>query len=275
MTAAAEKFMAPLPEKAEALPWLKDAPRGDAPAWVKAVRATGAEVFSSVGLPTTAWEGWRHTNLRGLKAGNFRYGLRCDAGVLPAPLLEGAGRVVVINGQYQPRLSMLPPGIEVTGLMEAQGVEQWLAGMGNLAATPLRALNAAYLRDGFVLTAKGDVATPVEVLFYNSGAAAIYPRVLYRLGKNAGLTVFERHCGAGAYFANGVTETVLEPDSRMKFYRLMQESAAAFHVSGMSVQLQKGAEFEGFSMATGGAVSREEFTLNLVDSVISACVGGV
>jgi Fe-S cluster assembly protein SufD len=282
MTAAAEKFMAPAAQNAEALPWLDAAPQTDAPAWMKALRATGAEAFAATGLPTPVWEGWQHTNLRVLSQTKYRYSaapVKFDAAKLPAPLLEGAQRIVVVNGQYQPYLSDTQPGVTVLSLMDAAMrpvFEQWIVSVGDLAQLPLKALNTAFLRDGFALKAEGDAARPVEVLFYNSGdAAAIYPRVLYWLAPNAGLTVLERHCGEGAYFANLAAEVVLERDARLRFTRLMQDGPEAVHTSHMAVQQHKNSDFEGFSLASGAKTAREEFKIDLIDSVIRTSIKGI
>jgi len=284
MSATAEKFMAPLAQKPEALPWLADAPQDKAVDWISALRATGAEAFASTGLPTSAWEGWQHTNLRPLAQAKFHYSsapVKFDAAKIPAPLLEDTQRVVVVNGQYQPQLSNLSPGVRVMSLMEAAetGIEEWLVSVGDLAQTPLRALNTAYLRDGFVLKTDTDEANPVEILFYSAGnevkPPVVHPRMLYWLGKNAGLTILERHCGDAAYFSNSVTEIVLEQDSRLKFHRLMQESASAFHVSFTNVHMQKDSSFEGFAMATGGRIARQEINFKLLDSGISASMNGI
>jgi Fe-S cluster assembly protein SufD len=283
----AEKFMPPPVRKTEALPWLKDLPQDNAAAWIKALRETGADAFASVGLPMRTLEGWQHTNLRPLSQRTFHYSsgpVTCDAQKIPEPLLKNTLRIVVVNGQFQPQLSTLCPGLKVMSLMDAvekkmEGLEQWLVSVGNLSKEPLKALNTAYLRDGFVLDAGGDIAAPVEVIFYNTDndntSPAIYPRMLYRLGKNAGLTILEHHCGEGVYLANSVSEIVLEQDSRLKFYRVMQESMTAHHFSHAVVHQQKGSDFEGFSLALGGQVSRQEFQLELIDPTISACINGI
>ncbi|MCC7036946.1 MAG: Fe-S cluster assembly protein SufD [Alphaproteobacteria bacterium] len=289
MTAAANKesFMAQAPQVAAALPWLADADalqNDKAAGWMKALRSTGAEAFSQTGLPTLAWEGWQYTNLRALTPAKFRYSaepVKFDAAKIPSPLL-GAHRVVLVNGQYQPKLSSLPEHVTVMSLMEAAdkniaGIEEQLVTLGDLGKNPMTALNAAYLRDGFVLVvAKNrDVAEPIEVVFYNAGRdAAVYPRVMYRLGENAGCTVIERHCGEGAYFANIYASIVLESASRMRFYRFQEESEAGLHASNTVVQQQKGSSFEGFSLGMGAKLARQEFRLQLIDRAISSSIGG-
>jgi Fe-S cluster assembly protein SufD len=145
------------------------------------------------------------------------------------------------------------------------------------------------VRDGIFLQVKSntDVARPVEILFYNIGGAesapignaenapAIYPRMLYWLGENSGLTILERHAGEGVYLANSYTGIMQRSASRLKFYKFEEESAAAFHFSFVALQQQKDSVFEGFSYATGGKIAREEYQNQLIDSGISSSVGGV
>lgn len=276
MTAAAT-FMAPQAQKPEALPWLARAPKGRAPAWAQALRATGAEAFAATGLPTPAWEGWQHTNLRPLAQALPAYTeapVKFDTARLPAPLLANAARLVIVNGQYQPQLSTSPPGVTVTPLLDAPDIGTWTTGVGDLAAKPLKALNAAHLRDGLVLEVAGEVARPLEILFCNS-SGAIHPRLACRLAPNASLTLVERHCGEGAYFANHVSHLVLERDSRLKFYRFMDEAPSAFHISLTEVRQHKNTHFEGFSMARGGLVAREEFAFDQLDEHVFTGISGI
>lgn len=287
-TASKEGFMAPAPQNAAALPWLADAAplhKDNAAAWIKALRETGAESFAATGLPTPAWEGWQYTSLRALNNTKFHYSpdaVKFDAAKLPPALAEAEYRVVLVNGQYQPALSRLPEHVTVMSLMEAadkkvKGLEDQMVQLGELGGMPLLALNSAYLRDGFVLSVarNKDVDGAVEVLFYNTGRdAAIYPRVLYALGENSGLTVLERHAGEGQYFANAYVAIAQESASRFKFYRFLDESAEGFHLSQTVVHQQKGSHFEGFSLATGGKTVRQEFRLLLIDQAISSSIGG-
>ncbi|HYD17248.1 MAG TPA: Fe-S cluster assembly protein SufD [Patescibacteria group bacterium] len=286
-TAGKESFMAQAPQLAAAMPWLDAASalqKDNAENWIKALRSTGAESFAQTGLPTPAWEGWQYTNLRALNPAKFHYTsepVKFDATKIPAPLL-GTHRIVLVNGQYQPSLSSLPTHVTVMSVMEAaekkvEGLEEQLVTLGDLAQMPLVALNAAYTRDGFVMqVARGkDVTEPVEVLYYNAGReAAAYPRVLYKLGENSGLAVIERHCGEGEYLANSYAAISLESASRMRFYRFEEESDKAFHFSHVTVQQQKDSSFEGFSLASGGRLAREEFRLQLIDKAISSSIGG-
>ncbi len=272
------------------LPWLEDAQKlGEQPAadWVKALRHTGAEAFAHTGFPHPKQEGWQYTQLRQLTDGDFHYALEApafDVNALPQPLLENSARIVLVNGKYRPELSDAPEGVIVMSLMDAsvqvEGIEEHLVTVGDLGKAPFKALNAAYTHDGVVVTVKAgaEVTQPFEVLFYNVGdtdkAPALYPRCLYWLGKNSSLTVIERHTGTGAYFTNIYAGIALEPSARLKCYKLEEESATACHFSYTTLQQQKDSSFEGFSYATGGKLSRQEYRNLLIDSGISSKLTG-
>lgn len=270
--------------KATALPWLEDAAvlgaQPSAPQWMQALRATGAEAFARTGLPTPAWEEWKYTQTRHLEAGKYRWSaeaVKFEAKRLPQPFFADAYRIVLVNGQYQPKLSLLPEKAEVVRLADAKDADDYLVTVGNLADRPMVALNSAYVNDGFVLKvgANKDLDKPVEVLFYNTGNnTAIYPRVLYWLGENSGATIIERHAGEGNYFTNIYGTAALGRESRLKLYRFVDESPTAYHYSYTLVHQQKGSTFEGFSSAIQLAAGRQEVYLQLLDDAISSSIGG-
>ena len=290
MTAAAA-FMQQDPALEAALPWLEDVQKlGEQPAaeWVRALRHTGVEQFSRSGLPTPAWEGWQHTSLRPLTQSYFHYSINpiaFDVKKLPEKLLADSDRIVLVNGKYQQHLSTAPKGVTVMSLMDAsvqiEDIETHLVSVGDLRQAPFKALNTAYLHDGVVVKVdnNAEISRPLEVLFYNIGDGknppAIYPRCLYWLGKNSGLTLLERHMGEGLYFSNSYTAVTVESAARLKLYKFEEESGAACHFSFITTQQQKDSSFEGFSYATGGKLAREEYQNLLIDSGISSKVSGV
>lgn len=279
MTAAAEKFMQPATQRPDALPWLGARPMTPAPDWVRALRDTGAESFAATGLPAPNWEGWQYTNLRLLDPAYFTFPSVnvIDANLIPPVLVEGSYRVVLVNGQIQTGLSNLPSGAEIIPLLEAKGVDEYLVNIGDLSAQPFKALNSAFVRDGFVfrLPKGAELDRPLEVLFYTQDGAASYPRVLYQLGENSGAMVIERHMGTGRYFANTHAEIVLAADSRLKLYRFVEEADAACHYSQMSLTLLKNAQFEGFSGSFSGALVRQECRMKLLERGVSCSINGI
>jgi len=91
-----------------------------------------------------------------------------------------------------------------------------------LRSTPFKALNAAYMHDGFVLKVDDDVEVlqPVEILSTISAAQKnnrIYAHVILARQKQWP-ELLERHVGEGVYFSNGYTGIAQEPASRVKLY---------------------------------------------------------
>lgn len=265
-------------------PWLAPARAlaGDgAPAWISALRETGAASFAASGLPTPAWEGWQYTNLRPMTATLFHFDAPADIAAqdLPAPLLTDSHRIVLVNGRLRPDLgTALPDGVKLTALMDLAEPEEELATVGDLAASPLLALNCAYMRDGFVLdiAPHRDIARPIEILFVAAGAQpASYPRVLYRFGENSGATLLERHAGEGAHLTNLYAGLVLKQAARGRYYRFIDENDAAVHLSRTVVRSGKVSDFQGFSSVSGLAAGRQEFGLQLLDRGISSSIGGI
>lgn len=283
--AAVHVFKTEAAVQADAQPWLTPAAAlaGDgAPAWINALRQTGADVFGTTGLPTPAWEGWQYTNLRPMAADAFHFDAPAGdvtAADLPAPLLAGSHRIVLVNGQLRLDLgSALPDGVKLTVLMDIDTPEEELATVGNLAASPLLALNCAYMRDGFVLdiAPHRDIAQAIEILFVSAGdAPAVYPRVLYRFGENSGATLLERHAGASAALTNLYAGVVLQQSARGRYFRFIDENDAAVHVSRTVVRSHKSSDFQGFSSVSGLAAGRQEFGLELLDKGISSSIGGI
>lgn len=283
MTAAAQKFMPRLEPVPAAARFLAHAPTGAAPAWVAALRATAAESFSASGLPHRGMEAWKHVNLRALERSDYRFGAPAPAvtrGDLPQALPETDGRVVLVNGVLRPDLSDLPRGVKIQDVMQAAArpeIEEALANPGGFAEDPLKALNAAHLRDGAVIEAQGEAGCIEVLLFSKAGAVApaIYPRLLYRLAPGAGLSVIERHMGEGAYLSAPVTTIVLGGRARMSFCRLMEESLAAQHYSATEVVQEESSSFEGFNLASGASVGREAWDAILTGATTFTSISGL
>jgi Fe-S cluster assembly protein SufD len=286
MSAIVAKHFKPVETvRAEALPWLADAAAlrtDNAPQWIKALRDTATESFTATALPTAGWEDWQYTNQRPLHDGTFTFSAATAvAENLPAPLLADSYRIVLVNGQLQEKLSHLPKGATLTALMDLPDAEEELITAGDLATSPFVALNTAYMRDGFVLDVpKGtDVDRPIEILYWHQavegGVPAVYPRSLIRLGENSGMTVLERHAGAGAAFTNHYTGIVLKPAARLRFYRFIDENDGLCLFGRTVVRSQKSSVFEGFSSVSGLAAGRQEFRLQLLDPAISSSISGI
>jgi Fe-S cluster assembly protein SufD len=254
-----------------ALPWLSD------------LRAAGIERFASLGLPRPDVEAWKYTRLRPLETTGFTPAGTADAvsiDGLPALLPQGGidHRVIFVNGRLRQCLSMpgeLPEGVELGGLADAlqRDPEALAANLGRIGepdGQSMLALNTAMMRDGLVLRVKRGVSVslPIEVAYVGASGKdplAFHPRNLIVLEPGSRATVVEHHVGlgAGAYFANSGTEIRIEDGAQLHHYKIQEEGAEAVHVATLHAHLGRDALYDGFTLTTGGRVSRHEVSVRL------------
>ena len=241
---------------------LRDRLPGDADA-----RASAAEAFRVLGLPTVRDEAWRYTNLRALAALRFDEALTSVGDDAGSPMTLDAGdgfRVVMVDGHFRADLSVLPDAVTVTSFADAPA-------FGDLARPdrePMVALNTMLAEDGISLdVADGIDAGTLRLVSIASDvpgrSTALHPRHAIRLGAGARLTVFETLRGQGAYLHNPVTEIILGERAHLTHVRLQDEALDAFSLATIYVDVAADAEYDAFTLNIGGRLARCEFRAKL------------
>ncbi|MCU4187510.1 SufD family Fe-S cluster assembly protein [Acidiferrimicrobium sp. IK] len=184
------------------------------PAWLSTARTAAFERFSATPLPTEAAEEWRYSRIaeldlerfapvsHGEQAGAAAPPAGLSADVLEALLLALAGAVVVeVGGDGTVAVTGAHPAVSVTDL---SGVDAPEAPLGAIAGEPdsLVSLNLALSSAPVVIdverTPDGD-ELPTVVVVHRVGApgAAVFPRLLVRVARNADASVVEVLAGGG------------------------------------------------------------------------------
>ena len=230
---------------------------GAGSAWIDSLRQAGARRFSGLGLPTRKVEDWKYTDLRALS------GSAWDLPVAPAdsPDIADDASAVLVNGCWMEGRRPLPDGVELVSLARAieEGddvVRHHLGSVASLARKHFVALNTAWLADGLVLKVADGVTVDEPLTITLAGAPgsrrlAWHPRNLIVLGRGASLTLVVRHVGSGDYLANLVEEVVLDRGSRLRHYRIQDDSSDAVHVSTTEVKVAGDAAYESFVLGDG------------------------
>ncbi len=253
--------------------------------WLVKLRHEGLLHFERYGLPTKSVEKWKYTSLKPLANVNFtpniHLGMTFDAKRLPAPLLTvdtepSTARIVIVNGVYREDLSdltMLPTsGVTLASLdkvlaNEPDWMKEKFAHDGYTDDQVMLALNTHFFTDGYVLHVHKGVQLrhPIEVICYGDGrddalnnAPTTYPRHLIVLDEGAQATVVEHHLGDHAYIANKGYDIEVGNNATLHHYRLQNESQHAYHIATTNVNLAQDASYDGFTLTTGGKVSRNE-----------------
>ncbi|MGD0362925.1 MAG: Fe-S cluster assembly protein SufD [Bryobacteraceae bacterium] len=220
---------------------------------IDGIREEARRRFADLGFPTTHDEDWRFTSVVPISRTHFE---SSGAGTLPVAVSKAA------------------PGVHITKLSES-AVEPYLARYAGYQNNAFVALNTANFTDGlFIHIAKGAVIEePIEIVFESSAnghPTVSHPRVLIVAEPDSQATIVERYAGSGgAYLSNAVTEIVAGDHSVIDHYKLQTESARAFHVATLQVQLGRDTNFRSHSLSFGGALVRND--VNAVLSEGSEC----
>ena len=93
-----------------------------------------------------------------------------------------------------------------------------------------------------------------------------YPRNLIVMGRQSQATIIEGYVGLegtsaaaeGVYFTNAVSEVAVGEGAVLDYHRIQQESEKAFHFGRLEFHQERSSSVATHSIATGGALVREE-----------------
>ena len=239
-------------------------------------RRQALESYQRSGLPHRRIEDWKYTDLRVLMRDVLPLAAAPDAAALKradaaskAHAIEGARRLVLVDGVFAPKLSdvgRLETGLSIRTLRDVLEADDAALHAQLLApdnSDAMVALNSAMMTDGLVIEiADGAVLTqPLHIVHIASAAqpAAMFTRSLLKLGKATGATLVESYIaadGAKSYQVHDAVVLAIGDGARLDHVRLVEDDREAFNISSSVVTLGRRAHFNTFGMTSGGAVSR-------------------
>jgi Fe-S cluster assembly protein SufD len=239
-------------------------------------RRAALEAYERAGLPHRRIEEWKYTDLRVLMREvpppaepPDAAALSRAAAALQRHAIEGARRLVLVDGVFAPKLSDtsgFEKGLGIRSLREAlesgdTALHAQLFAPDN--SDPMVALNSAVMTDGVVIEVADGAAParPLHIVHIAGGGvpAAMFTRSMLRLGKDAGATLVESYIaaeGAEAYQVHDSLIISLGDGARLDHVRLIEDGREAFNISSALVTLGAKAHFNTFGMNTGSLVSR-------------------
>ena len=247
---------------------------------------------ADLGLPTSRYEAWSHTNPAPLT--HTFFAPVAEPGPLTAaevrPLLAGGvdGPVLVfVDGCFAPDLSRagdLPGGVQVRSLGEL-GAGEWEE-LDDLGAHTLdldesfAALSTAFVRDGAFISVPAGVAVeaPIQVLHAASGQGLTTPRTLVATGAGSRVTLIETFAGTGGgdgRLAAPVTEISVGPGAAVEYGRVHLHGPAACHAGTLHVKEAAEARFTAHTLCLSGRAVREDVTTLLDGEGIDSTLNGL
>jgi Fe-S cluster assembly protein SufD len=257
---------------------------GDNAPWLSALRAEALARFVESGLPSTRVEQWKYTNLKTVADSAIKTAVEADAKAAVAadllPVIDGAYRVVFVNGRHRPDLSdtgPLPAGVEMATVArtmesDADALNGRLGAVAGPDGRVLVNLNTAFLADGAVLSVApgAQVEQPLHLVFVatagTQGALAHHPRNLIAIGEGGRATVVESHIATAdgiVYWSNPVGEITVAAGAWLDHIKVQADSRAATHLSFARATVAAGGRYDSFVMTVGALLSRNEIEVVL------------
>jgi Fe-S cluster assembly protein SufD len=253
--------------------------------WLFGQRQAAAQRFADNGYPDAKQEAWKYTAIDGLLEREFEP--RDGAGVFHQPAVTRqflkqpvAGRLVFVDGVYQPELSACETtGVTLGSLRAAMaaGERKVLSAVGALSGVGehgFAALNLATLNDGAVIQVDAGVQVeqPIELLHVTTRGAAgrtLRSRHMVLLEAAASANLIERYLTLDSEvgcFNNLVCEVSLAKGARLIHQRVQMESSQTYHLSDVHLGLAAAARYQGVQASLGAIWSRTLLHNRFVES---------
>lgn len=250
-------------------------------AWLKRIRAAGAQRFREMDYPNTRLEEWRQTNIAPIVNTPYR------SLIAPSPVLPRANEVapffydpdawtelVFVNGFFAPALSVvraLPSGVRIRGLAAALHGPQ--AGLvESYLNTCLRdrnaytALNTAFLQDGAFVYVPGNTVleSPIHFIFVTGDRpsnTASHIRNLIVLEDSSQATLLTSYvslAGRTPYLNNIVEEVVLGANAELSSCAVIEEGEEGNHLATTEIRQGRDSRQLSFTVSIGGRITRRQ-----------------
>jgi len=260
--------------------------------WLSERRLAAMRNFEAHGFPTTREEDWKYTNLSRLGKTMFETP-KDPLGAVPIDfgdaLIEGAQRLVIRNGAYDPLSSSFEMSTDAGVFSEFSAavedpslkLNECLGNMVSYEGAPLVALNTAFMEGGFVLMiSKGvTIDRPIQIIHFvdcPNTDFVVHPRNLIVAGDDSGVEVIETYLGSNnsRYWTNAVTEIRVGQNAIVSHLKRQSETKHAYHTACTQVYLDQGADFRSVAIATGAELSRNEISVVLDGSGAKCMLAG-
>jgi Fe-S cluster assembly protein SufD len=241
--------------------------------WLERKRAAYAS-FAEMPLPSRTDEGWRFSNISGLRLDGF--GLPgaapsnlqlADPGLSAEPALVFANNRLCSAAEPDPELAAR--GVVITSLTDALRKHpdilraHFMAQPQRLGSAKFAALHTAFVGDGaFIYVPRGvEIPEPILVVHAACGAgAAVFPHTLVIAEENSEVTVVDSFASAGdaPQFACGANDLYAGHGSRITYVGLQNWSKETQSFQLNSTVVRRDARVQSLNLHLGGRQSRHE-----------------
>jgi Fe-S cluster assembly protein SufD len=249
------------------------ASRAGAPAWWLERKRAAYARFEALPMPSRTDEGWRFSNIAGIKLGGFA---PAAAGFSsPAATLEVAPAATLLFANGRPAgatplaAELTSQGAVVSTLAEALVRHpellrvHFMAQPQKLGSTKFAALHEAFVDDGaFIYVPKGvKVEKPIVVVHAVSGAGtAVFPHTLVIAEDHASVTVVDQFVSndEARQFACGANDLYAGHGARITYAAAQCWSLESLSLQFNSTVVRRDARVQSLNLHLGGQQARHE-----------------
>ena len=262
---------------------LADKPKVSSAAWLQRLGDHGYAHFTQFGLPQQGFEGWKFTPSRPFTQRIFHPAsvVKIDPN---APILQDfldldAIRITLVNGLLMPELSdldALPNGLTIRPLFAQDHqdnlvLQNRVGSLIDLDRTPMSALGQIKPDAGLYIHVAPDVTItkPLYLRMVAMGAdhdIIIQPRHLVHLEQGARLDLVQTTLGQpaqGCSYTNQASEIFVDHAAKFGLYLDQREAPTSLQTSAWEFAVAEAGSVEGFSLALGGALVRQDLHAKL------------
>lgn len=252
--------------------------------FLNSARKNASDQFESSIFPTKKDEEWKYTNISPILKHEF----------VPSPLsknratgissIEGykiqnldAHLLVFINGIFNKDLSEIgeiEDGVIIDNfynqsINNADFLKSHLTKKES-ADNSFNLLNTTFTYDGFVIYVPKNkvVEKPIHIINIAEDGAdkpLIQPRNLVVAESNAQANIITEYVGnaKSEYFTNIITEISIDENAHVTFFKLQNESNAAYHIDKTEITQKNSSVFNHFSLSFGSKIARNDINAKL------------
>ena len=235
------------------------------------------------GLPTTAHEDWKYTDIAELVDISNRW---LADGADSAPVSDDA--IDAITGQFEAAWLIVRNGIvdsdSVDNLMRSQVDVRLLSDTGTTPGhdAPLSDLNLALLRDGLSIRINADsnASQTIGILFIDSAVDEVgvsHTRINIDVDANTAADFIEYHTSSGPenHYANSVVEIVLADNASANYVRIQNRNTSHNQTGRLTATLGNASQFRHGAFDFGGKLVRNDLDIRLEGRESSASFCGL
>jgi len=226
-------------------------------------RAEAKTSYYNQGLPVAKAEEYKFTGITKKLEQTFPHlsaaqSFELSLETVKSAIFEGfSGDILVFtNGKFQPSLSSIIDGLEVSLLSEKPDTP--IGSIAKPSKDAFCALNQASFEDGIFISVpkKTQIEKPILLLSFNkeNSGSVIQPRVWIEVGDFAEVTFIDQsiNLSSSPYFINKVIEIKGAANAHVHYYRLQNEGKNTFEVSNIETNIQKDSTFASVTISLSG-----------------------